>query len=143
MRFGFAEARFHGIISPAGRIPIYAAFGVVCFCIGKFMEITGATSVLFYARTDSTGGLNSGPAAVDSERLDRAHRAPVSTKAKYAAWTNYYSKRMNRDVSAVRSQSMIESYPVTKIPASNAGGLALFSLMGPRYNPGRLFNAYA
>ena len=107
------------------------------------MEITGATSVPFYARTDSTGGLNSGPAAVDSERLERAQHAPVTAKARHVAWTNYYSRRMNRDASQVRSQSMIESYPVTKIPASNAGGLALFSLMGPRYNPGRLFNAYA
>jgi len=107
------------------------------------MEITGATSVPFYARTDTIGGLNSGPAAVDSERLNRAQRAPAATKAKHMAWANYYSKRMNRDASEVRGQSMIESYPVTKIASTNARGLSVFSLMGPRYNPGRLFNAYA
>ena len=90
------------------------------------MEITGATSVPFYARADSTGGLNSGPAAIDNERLDRAQHAPVTAKAKHVAWTNYYSRRMNRDASQVRSQSMIESYPVTKIPASKAAAWRCF-----------------
>lgn len=107
------------------------------------MEISGATAVPFYARTDSTGGLNSGPAAIDRERLSRSQHSPVTAKANGAARANLYSRRMNTDAARMQTRSMIESVPVTAIPDSGARGLALFSLMGPRYNPGRLFNAYA
>tara|TARA_Y100001934_G_C12289303_1_gene743951 strand:- start:114 stop:470 length:357 start_codon:yes stop_codon:yes gene_type:complete len=117
--------------------------GVVCFCVGTIMEIAGASAVPFYARTDSVGGLNSGPLAVDRERLSRSQRVPVNAKAKGAAWEHYYALRMNRERGNVQTRSMIESVPTTEVAGSGARGLALFSLMGPRYNAGRLFNAYA
>ena len=107
------------------------------------MEISGASSVPFYARTDSTGGLNSGPAAAARERMYRAQRAPAAAKAKYTAWTHQYARRMNTEPSRVRAQSMAESSPVPRVPANGNGGPSLYGLMGHRYNAGRLFNAYA